>query len=384
MTWSEEAPRLRRYWTLPIDRPIRYKRSADYVEHFREVLNTAVYDRLRSGHIAVSMSGGLDSVAVAATATELLSQRTEPSDLRAHTLVYDRLLPDDQERYYAGLAARALGIPIDYRVLDDYRLYERWGQAELQRPEPASDPLLAIFVDLLKAAASHSRVMLDGDGGDPVLWQSLVVDLVGTVPLRQLIVDMGEHVLLWHRVPPLGVRSRLMAMLKSRMGGHTWRPPYPQWLSREFEERFGLYARWERHYAEQENPQHRRVHPTRDAAYQQFLSPIWSRLFENQDTGEDCHPDRGAPPLLRHSPRQIRFGAATGAVVCTEDRVASGAAKGRAGLRTMASEESAGGRSARRASSDSARRHLSRSFLCRSLPKMLMEVRFRKRSSLAT
>jgi asparagine synthase (glutamine-hydrolysing) len=31
-----------RYWTLPADGRIRYRRSRDYVDHFRQLLNDAV------------------------------------------------------------------------------------------------------------------------------------------------------------------------------------------------------------------------------------------------------------------------------------------------------------------------------------------------------
>ena len=42
-----------------------------------------------------------------------IRQRNQQLDLKAFTVVYDTLIPD-RERYYAGLAAASLGIPIDY------------------------------------------------------------------------------------------------------------------------------------------------------------------------------------------------------------------------------------------------------------------------------
>ena len=304
MTWSGEAPRLKCYWTLPVDRPIRYKRSADYVEHFREIYRAAVDDRLRTNRVAVSLSGGLDSSMVAATAVELLAQKSEAFDVRAHTAVYDRLIPGDRERYYAGLVAEGIGIPIDYLVLDDYRLFERWDEPGVGQSEPNTDPLRVIFVELARAAAAHSRVMLDGDGGDPALLPTLLVDLLGVVPLGQLIADVLRHLVLWRRLPPLGARSRLVR----RVGTQLRRPLYPPWLAPDFAARLGLAERWEKYHEKEEEQERRRVHPTRDRAYRQFGSPLWARMFEYQDPAETRVPIEVRHPFF--DIRLVRFGLA--------------------------------------------------------------------------
>src|SRR6185369_11489285 len=73
--WDERGLVLRKYWTLPIEEPVFYRRQRDYVAHFQELLRTAVGDRLRVGRVGVFMSGGLDSPSLAATARELLRGR---------------------------------------------------------------------------------------------------------------------------------------------------------------------------------------------------------------------------------------------------------------------------------------------------------------------
>ena len=55
-------------------------------------------------------------------AKSILAQRGDAFELQAHTSVYDRLIPD-QERYFSGLVATALDIPIHYLVADDYPLF---------------------------------------------------------------------------------------------------------------------------------------------------------------------------------------------------------------------------------------------------------------------
>ena len=140
------------------------------MDHFKEVWRTAVDDRLRAGRVGVLMSGGLDSTSVAATVHELRSTRPEPLDLdlRAHTVVYERLIPDE-EHHYSGLVAKALGIPIHYLAADDYTLFDRSDQPECLTPEPSDNPLPALTADQLRQMTYHCRVALSGDGGDPAL-----------------------------------------------------------------------------------------------------------------------------------------------------------------------------------------------------------------------
>ena len=99
LTWEAGVVRIRRYWTVPTDGRIRYRRSQEYVDHFTDVLRGAVGDRLRIDNVGVWMSGGLDSTAIAATAHQVLAERGAPFEVRGHTIVYDTLIPDDERRF---------------------------------------------------------------------------------------------------------------------------------------------------------------------------------------------------------------------------------------------------------------------------------------------
>jgi asparagine synthase (glutamine-hydrolysing) len=68
---SQRQMELNRYWRVPADGHIRYGRAADYVEHFRSLLDVAVSDRTRADRVGILLSGGLDSASVAATAEAL-------------------------------------------------------------------------------------------------------------------------------------------------------------------------------------------------------------------------------------------------------------------------------------------------------------------------
>lgn len=292
LTWSKGALRLNRYWTLPVDGHIRYKRASDYVDHFRELLRMAVNDRLRTDCVGVSMSGGLDSTAVAATAHNLLSKQYVSFDLRAYTVVYDKLI-SDEERYYSGLVAKKLDIPIDYLVADEYKLYERWEQPELHWTEPAEHPLLAILIDKLEQVAAHSRVLLCGEGGDPILYPSgsYLVELVKGLRFGHLVTEVVQYVLSHGRLPALGFRSRLKRWL--RLGKPYPRSPFPRWLNPTMATRLDLLARWVRIDNEPDL-----VHPSRPEAYQSLVAPYWQYVFENSAPGVTSVPVEARQPFF--------------------------------------------------------------------------------------
>ena len=114
LTWHDGRLVVKRYWSPPLDPEVYYKRPEDYVEHFRQLLLVAVKDRLRADRAAISLSGGLDSTSVAAFA-----RRAGLQHLRAVTMVYDAVIPDN-ERHYSGLFAKSLNIPIEYLACDRY------------------------------------------------------------------------------------------------------------------------------------------------------------------------------------------------------------------------------------------------------------------------
>jgi asparagine synthase (glutamine-hydrolysing) len=280
---------LKRYWTLPTDGRIRYGHSHEYVDRFHELLWTAVDDRLRTGHAGLWMSGGLDSTSIAATARSVLSDRGTPFDLRAHTIVYDTLIPDE-ERYYAGRAAKALGVRTNYLVADGYRPFDGWDRSELWTPEPTDDPFFLMRTQQLKQAASHSRVLLWGEGGDEVLWRSYVVDLLGTMRLLELGSDIARSLLLHRRRPAAGLRARV----KKWLGQSTERPPYPGWLNRAFADQLDLRGRWE----QVTNPELEGDHPLRPEAHRRLESATWSWYFESRDPGVTRVPVEGGYPFL--------------------------------------------------------------------------------------
>ncbi len=294
LTWADGTQRLKRYWALPADSRIRYRRANDYVEHFRELLQTAVNDRLRTDRVSVSMSGGLDSTAIAATAVKLLSEQSACYDLRAYAVVYDRVIPDE-ERYYSGLAAERLGILIDYIAGDDYKLYENWDNPEFRRPEPVNDPQPAISVDQSKLQAAHSRVGLTGWDGDTVLNESPKPYLRSLLKDRQfgrLVINTARYAISQRRIIPLGFRDKLGRL----MGRQTpqLEPTYPVWINQALAKQLDLATRWQ-----QLSSYPPSNHPVRPYAYRVLTSTaLWSSLLESHDAGITSFPIEHRHPLL--------------------------------------------------------------------------------------
>jgi asparagine synthase (glutamine-hydrolysing) len=289
LTCGHGTLHLRRYWTMPVDGRIRYRRSQDYVDNFREILRAAVADRLRTEHVGIWLSGGLDSTSIAATAQQLRSEHGASFELRGHTIVYDRLIPDG-ERHYARVAAEALGVEISYFVADDHRPLDGWDWPDAGTPEPVDDPFLLMRRQQLEQSASHSRVLLCGEGGDEVLCGSHVVDLLSRMRLLELGADIVRSVVFHRRRPGGGFRARL----KKWLGRGPRRPSFPSWLNRTFADRVHLRDRWQRVHALEPVGDH----PLRPEAYGRLTRAPWPWYFESFDPGVTGIPVEGRYPFL--------------------------------------------------------------------------------------
>ena len=293
LVWLDGAAHTTRYWTPPVEEPVRYKRASDCVEDFLEVFERAVADRLRTNRIGVLMSGGLDSTSVAAIAKRLLLQRERVFDLRAYTVVYDQLIRDEEGRY-ARVAASALDIPLCYVPGHNYGVYEHWDAPELFRPEPVHDPLAALGADLYRKIAAHCRVTLTGDGGDVLLHSQsgpYIAYLLRRMQLGRLLSELGGYILSHGRIPPLlvGIRSTMSRW----MGRPSHEPEFPSWLNPEFASRLDLRARWDAI-----NRTKAATHPFKPKVYETLQAPFWPYEFESADPGVTQIPVEMRSPLF--------------------------------------------------------------------------------------
>jgi asparagine synthase (glutamine-hydrolysing) len=278
ITWSKSQTRCQRYWTLPIDEPLFLKSADEYSERFTELLRTSLRDRLRTDRVGILMSGGIDSPTLAATALGVLREGSPGFALHAFTSVYDRLIPDE-ERYYAGLVARHLDIPIHYDVRDDETSLMQWGRIAVHTPEPVDNPAaVAASHEFLERAAATARVFLYGEGPDnalqyewrPFLWFLLSGRRVSTLA-RSVVHDLAIH----RRVP---FWSSIKQKATARREQEEWRERFPEWLDDAFAARYECQQRWDS--SRQPPPS---LHPIRPAAFVGFGRTLWQSWFEDCD-----------------------------------------------------------------------------------------------------
>lgn len=208
LTVSAAAARVGRYWTLSEEPALRYRRAGEYVEHFTDVLSRAVADRTGLGPVGISLSGGLDSGAIAAAAVGRLGPRAGGQPARAYCSGWNCAFEDPEPRA-AALSAAALGIPLEILEAPDCVPLGRSGTAWVE-PEPSGDPFSAQFIASLARMSSATRVNLDGQGGDEIFRGEMLLDEVGREPLARLALDALRTWAVVRR-PPLGLRARWRA-----------------------------------------------------------------------------------------------------------------------------------------------------------------------------
>jgi asparagine synthase (glutamine-hydrolysing) len=276
-----------RYYSLPTDGRIRYKREEDYVEHFQVVFKQAVADRLRAKRVGVFLSGGLDSPAIAAAARQI----APTVDLRAYTCVYESLIPD-QEGRFAREVAKFLRIPIRFFPMDHLKPFPGDDIVESAWPEPIEDPFAAGPCHELQAIAADCPVVLSGDGADDIMdfqmwpytrnlfrrrdWASLFRELPAFLRVR--------------RFPWRGLWRRAQRLL--RKGPLT--TVKPDWIAETWAPTANMEDRWEARTSTPDS----RMHRILPRAYTALGLPCWTFLFEVQDPGFTRFPIEVGYPFL--------------------------------------------------------------------------------------
>jgi asparagine synthase (glutamine-hydrolysing) len=235
--------RVARYWQLPqYEEPLASRRG-EIVEHFRDVLRTAVTDRLRVPTAGIHLSGGVDSTCVAATAVDLRNRTGADVSLTAWTFDARPLVPGDRECDLARLTASALGLPHFSYSFEGYTLFRDTArECVAPRPEPYDLSLAAADVDAANAIATSCRVLLTGQGGDGV-FRIQPLSRQELLPFGWFTVacSAASYALRRREPPPLGVRS---AMKQLAGIGPRSRPSLAEWIEPDFAKRAGLEDRW--------------------------------------------------------------------------------------------------------------------------------------------
>ena len=288
MTINSEGLRIQRYWSAPTEGRIRYRRAQDYVEHFQILLQAAVADRTRVERAGILLSGGLDSATIATTARELAGGRL---DLRAYTVVYESLIPDQDGKHARGVA-QFLKIPLQCIPMDRLQPFERWNDPEVRSPEPVDDPFFAGLFDQFRAIAADCRVVLSGEGPDNLMHFQMwpfTRDLVRNQEWGSLLRETSRYLWLRPSIIP-GLKRRVQGLF----GKDPTAPVYPSWLVPDFARRLNLKER-AREWSELPVA---RPHPVLPKAHASLSLPHWSAMFEFQDAGVTRCPVEVRHPFL--------------------------------------------------------------------------------------
>jgi asparagine synthase (glutamine-hydrolysing) len=279
MTISSEGLRLQRYWSPPTDGRIRYQRAEDYVEHFQILLQGAVADRMTPDRTGIWLSGGLDSGTIAATARELSGRAGGAQDLRAYTVVYESLFPDE-EGAFARQTADFLGMPIQFIPMDGVQPFERWDDPSLNIPEPVDNPCFAGLFDQYRTVSKGCRVVLTGEGNDSLMHFQMwpyIQDMARNREWQKLFAETLRYARI--RPSPLpGIWRRA----KNLFGKDASTPECPRWLAPEFVRRLNLRERakqWSRLLPDSQ------PHPVLTEGHASLSSSYWSSMFEIEDPG---------------------------------------------------------------------------------------------------
>ncbi len=264
---SDRGKRVERYWDpMPEGREIEWVNDEELRE-FPALLQKAVERTLRFGQTGILLSGGFDSVSVAACAADW-TERTGGPLIKAYSM---RFPGNDDEVAVQSSVAQRLGLTQHFDELSSYQhdpgLLAGTVAMGGELPSPPFDLLKPAYVGLLRRAREQGcQVALTGEGGDEWLTVTPVyaADLIArgqflrlarllrmtlkfwTIPVlpgtRNIVWTNGFRPLLrerMRRTMPSLARARRRRLLARGMPD--WLAPEPQ-LRAELTERF--LERW--------------------------------------------------------------------------------------------------------------------------------------------
>lgn len=193
LTVTSNGDHLHRYYNLERTPALRLARDEDYVEAFQEVFTSAVEDRIKGRDaVGVTLSGGLDSGAVAATAANILKSDSNTLSAFCHVPSYDTIGAldtnsrfGDESPYVRKVAAQVGNIEVNW--VDSEDLGPVQGQRRLLDclPEPifAAANSFWLFHILDRAKAKGIDTLLTGQMGNATIsWSGAgyLASLLGT------------------------------------------------------------------------------------------------------------------------------------------------------------------------------------------------------------
>jgi asparagine synthase (glutamine-hydrolysing) len=235
-----DGARLQRYYDFDAIERIRYRRDADYEDHFRELLRASVACRLpSSAPVYCELSGGLDSSAIACVAADVIRRRSGTTgQLRTVSYLYDRS-PESDESDFVRLVEDELQGTHLHLWESDHPLVG--GLPAGFVPDAPTIGLCHVNrTDALtrQMTAASSRVLLSGMGGDHLFWSQvgqpgpLVADHLAQGRLVHFVRDSLEWSRLLRVSFPAVVADGVRRVVSSSAG--TEASPIGTWFHPQF------------------------------------------------------------------------------------------------------------------------------------------------------
>ncbi len=257
LIFKSGRPRLHRFWDIDPQEKIRYKDETQYIEHFRELFLEAVGCRLRSiSPVGLMLSGGMDSMSIAAAAGWMMQKQTSSSWplFLTFSSAFDAH-PECDERSISSILAEYFGFPAIDVPTDQTWPLSGFPALGPDRDDPETGHYQELIVLGLQLARQRNvRLLLSGDRGDLLLtgvhydyagnmlrgnWQGLAKELraeseISGISLpRAALAGLMSSTLprLWpgYRLPRL--RGFARSLLKGNAGQNNIFPP---WLNKKF------------------------------------------------------------------------------------------------------------------------------------------------------
>lgn len=212
------AQRIFRHWRVSDIKHVRYTRSEDYAEHFRNIFCDAIRCRLSGARRAgLLLSGGLDSSSIACVASRVLSTESlGAATLLTFSATSDHCRPDADgdvfdETSYISEVVGAYGIDAHF-----FRYEDSFEEDEFTNPRVRPLPIppgTGVLRRMLRTASEADvTIMLTGAGGDEVLGAGSDIyllryaDLLSSGNASELIEDLRHA----HRYYPWSEVARLL------------------------------------------------------------------------------------------------------------------------------------------------------------------------------
>ncbi len=271
LSLAQSGPaKIHAYQRLVFDQRLQCKNPQEYQEQFIEIFQQAVSDRLRTDRVAFELSGGLDSTSVASVAA--LEERENPAfSGLAVTTDYSWSDPNDREAHYAGMVAQQTGM--------QHLQVQAGTKNDFMAPCGTQQPYTRMYAVTSGRFAAlvrrHGRVMLTGQGGDPLMDSSgfPLLDQYRELPLPAFTAALIRSAGKKRSLHGLGLSA-----LTTRDPARIRMPAIPAWIKSDLLRRAASPERWhELFYRPGRYPPRCR----HEMAYDELRLPVWTYLFED-------------------------------------------------------------------------------------------------------